>query len=332
MFKIAIAGLGWWGKVIINRLSNSKKVKIVFLIDPQPDNEAKTIAKSKNLTIYNNFEEAVLSCKLDGIILCTPNTLHMKQTIFCAKYGINVYCEKPLSLKPVEAKKMIDVCNQNNIILGVGHERRFEKGWLKLKDLVSSEVLGKIMYAEAHFSHDKLAGLSKDNWRANPKIAPAAGMTAMGVHLTDLMIWLFGSVEKVFATTSKRILKFKTGDVVSATLLHKDGLSSQITAILKTPHYQRVTIFGDKGWVELIDSSHPDTPGPSELILRMNNGKIKKTNLNWTDTVSANINNFINAVQRKKEYIFTDEEKFQNVAVLDAINKSSLKRKVINIK
>ena len=65
--------------------------------------------------------------------------------------GINVYCEKPLSLKPVEAKKMIDVCNQNNIILGVGHERRFEKGWLKLKDLVSSEVLGKIMYAEAHF-------------------------------------------------------------------------------------------------------------------------------------------------------------------------------------
>ena len=47
MFKIAIAGLGWWGKVIINRLSNSKKVKIVFLIDPQPDNEAKTIAKSK---------------------------------------------------------------------------------------------------------------------------------------------------------------------------------------------------------------------------------------------------------------------------------------------
>jgi len=146
------------------------------------------------------------------------------------------------------------------------------------------------------------------------------------------MIWLFGSVDNVFASTSKRILKFKTGDVVTASLLHKNGLSTQITAILKTPHYQRVTVFGDKGWAELTDSSHPDTPGDSELVVRMDNGKIKKNTLKWKDTVSANINNFVNAIYGKKKYIFTDEEKYQNVAILDAIKNSSLKRKVIKIK
>ena len=70
------------------------------------------------------------------------------------------------------------------------------------------------MYAEAHFSHDKLANLPLDNWRTDPEVAPAAGMTGMGIHLTDLMIWLFGSVKKVFATTAKRALQYKTGDVV----------------------------------------------------------------------------------------------------------------------
>ena len=95
MFKLGIAGLGWWGKVIIDRLSGSKKINIVMLIDPKPDNEIKTIAKNKNLLIYNNLEDAVSKNVLDGIILCTPNTLHMQQTLFCAKLGIHVYCEKP---------------------------------------------------------------------------------------------------------------------------------------------------------------------------------------------------------------------------------------------
>ena len=135
-------------------------------------------------------------------------------------------------------------------------ERRFESGWKKLKDIIDNKQLGTIMYAEGHFSHNKLANLSPDNWRADPKFAPAAGMTGMGVHLTDLMIWLFGPVDSVFASTAQRVLEYKTGDVVSASLNHESGLSTQITAILKTPHYQRVTIWGENGWVELIDSSH----------------------------------------------------------------------------
>ena len=116
---------------------------------------------------------------------------------------------------------------------------------MRLKDIVTSNKLGSIMYAEGHFSHDKLAGLPSDNWRADPKFAPAAGMTGMGVHLTDLMIWLFGPVDRVFVTTAKRVLDFKTGDVVTASLQHYSGLSTQITAILK----QLITkglLFGEK--------------------------------------------------------------------------------------
>ena len=226
---------------------------------------------------------------------------------------------------------MIDMCNENKVILGVGHERRFEKGWQKLKEIINNNSLGNIMYAEGHFSHNKLANLPLDNWRTDPQYAPAAGMTGMGVHLTDLMIWLFGPVESVFASTAQRALKYKTGDVVSASLNHKSGLSTQITAILKTPHYQRITIWGENGWVELVDSSHPDTPGPSFMKIVMNDGSVKEENFDWTDTVSANINNFVDAINKEDEYIFKDIEKFQNIAVLEAIYQSSLSKKSINV-
>ena len=330
-FKIAIAGLGWWGKVIINRLSLSQYINLVYLIDPEPDDEAVNLAESKNLKIFNDFDEAIQKNKIDGVILCTPNSYHMNQTIKAAKLGIHVFCEKPLSLKSSEVIEMIDVCKKNNVILGVGHERRFESGWQKLHDLVNKNTLGTIMYAEGHFSHDKLSNLSLDNWRTKPEFAPAAGMTGMGVHLTDLMIWLFGPVKSVFASTAKRTLKYETGDFVSASLFHENGLNTQITAILKTPHYQRITIWGENGWVELVDSSHPDTPGPSCLKIVMNDGNTIDQFFEWTDTVSKNIHNFVDAAKGSSLYLFTDIEKHQNIAILEAIYNSSQTNKPIAI-
>ena len=316
---------------MINRLSSSNKVKIVNLIDPYPDEDALKLAESKDLRIFDEFDDAIKNDNINAIILCTPNSFHMEQTINAANLGINVFCEKPLSLISSEVKSMIKVCNHNNVILGVGHERRFESGWKKLKALVNQEVLGNIMYAEGHFSHDKLANLALDNWRTDPKYAPAAGMTGMGVHLTDLMIWLFGPVKSVYASTAQRALKYKTGDVVSASLNHVSGLSTQITAILKTPHYQRITIWGENGWVELVDSSHPDTPGPSFMKIVMNDGSVKEENFDWTDTVSANIDNFSDAINKEDEYLFKDIEKFQNIAVLEAIYQSSISKKSIDV-
>ena len=68
MFKLIIAGLGWWGKVMIQRLSSSDKVKIVNLIEPNPDNEALQLAKNFNIDISNDFEQTVKSIDFDGIV------------------------------------------------------------------------------------------------------------------------------------------------------------------------------------------------------------------------------------------------------------------------
>ena len=72
MFKLIIAGLGWWGKVMIQRLSLSKKVKIVNLIEPYPDKEALQLAENFNLDISNDFEQAVKSIDFDGIVYALP--------------------------------------------------------------------------------------------------------------------------------------------------------------------------------------------------------------------------------------------------------------------
>ena len=114
--KVLIAGLGWWGKVMINRLSSSSKVKIVNLIDPYPDEDAVKLAEHKNLKIFTDFDDAFNEQTIDAIILCTPNSFHMDQTIKVANLGVHVFCEKPLSLISSEVKKMIDMCNELSLI------------------------------------------------------------------------------------------------------------------------------------------------------------------------------------------------------------------------
>ena len=314
---------------MVTRLYDSDVVEIEALVDPFPDTEISQKAASLNLDIVPDLDAAILSYDIDGVILCTPNLLHLSQVEFLAAHGKHVYCEKPLCLTKTDAETMVSLCNSSGVLLGVGHERRYEPAWSKLRDIVVNGDLGTIMYAEGHFSHDKLAGLPIENWRADPAVAPAAGMTGMGVHLTDLMLWMFGSVELVFAGVSHRKLEFATGDVVSASLHHTSGVKSQITALLKTPHYQRVTVWGDRAWAEVVDSSHPDTPGTSKLIISYADGGIEEKEYQWVDTVSANVESFALSAQGKQSYLFTDSEKIDNVALLEAIKISSALEKPV---
>ena len=104
------------------------------------------------------------------------------------------------------------------------------------------------------------------SWRTTKEFAPAAGMTQMGIHLTDILIWYFGKVKSVYANTSSRSLGWETGDVVVVQLLFEAGMTANIQAILHTPHFLRTHIFGSKMWAEVRNSTHPDeTSGVADL-------------------------------------------------------------------
>ena len=63
----------------------------------------------------------------------------------------------------------------------------------------------------------------------------------------------------------------------------------------------------------------------------MNDGTTLDEVFDWTDTVSKNINNFVNAALNKETYLFSDIEKYQNIATLDAIYQSSKLKKPIEV-
>jgi predicted dehydrogenase len=207
-------------------------------------------------------------------------------------------------------------------MLGIGHERRYEPAIGEVRRLLGEGTLGTIMHAEAHFNHDKLANVPEGDWRASPKDAPAAGMTAMGIHLSDLFGYLFGPISEVYAATTSRVAYKATGDVVSAHLRFASGATGYFNAILVTPHYLNLLVFGSEAWVEVVNHTHPDTPGPVTLTVQHRDGRRESRDYEWTDTVRANLEAFARAAEGKGSYIFTDVQKIGNVAVLEAVTRS----------
>ena len=295
---------------------------VVLVVDPSPEQRA--MAEERGARTAQSLEAALGDSRVDAVILATPHTLHEEQVLAAAAAGKHVFCEKPLGLTARSARRSVAACSGAGRILGIGHERRFEPALMRVRALVESGDLGTIMHAEAAFSHDKLTQVSHDDWRTSKVASPAAGMTAMGIHLTDLYISLFGRVKTVQALIADRKLGWETGDVLTVQLAFEAGMTASFSAILATPHFIRFHVFGSDQWVEVRNDTHPDTPGGvAELALARSGKPMISERYDWTDTVMSNLEAFASAIHGESEYPYSPLEMIHNIEVLEAITQSA---------
>jgi predicted dehydrogenase len=330
MVRCAVAGFGWWGQHIARRITNSSRLELRCIVEPAPARAA--LARDAGFAVLENFDAALADGGVDAVILTTPNELHEAQVVATAAANKHVFCEKPLALSKAGAERAVAACRRAGVVLGIGHERRFEPAMVEVRCLVESGALGTIMHAESDFSHDKLAAVPKGDWRRSPVSAPAAGMTGMGIHLTDLYISMFGRVVTVAALTADRVLGWETGDVVTVQLGFEAGMTATLSAILKTPLFLRYHVFGSDAWVEVRNATHPDTPGGvAELVLQRGGAEAERERYDWTDTVAANLHAFAAAIEGEAAYPFSDMELIHNIEVLEAVAQSARSQSVIRL-
>ena len=322
MIKTALIGFGWWGQHIARRLVDNPNFELVCVVEP-----VKALhngIKRLGLKVLENYEDALSFPEVEALILTSPNDLHDEQVVQAASAGKHAFCEKPLSLSAAGAKASIKACRTAGLILGIGHERRFEPAILALRKLLDDGAVGTVMHTEMAFSHDKLIGLTSDSWRTTSAFAPAAGMTQMGIHLTDLLISFYGPVTSLHAITADRSLGWETGDVVTVQLQFKAGMTATLQAMLHTPHFIRTHVFGSDMWVEIRNATHPDTPGGKATMERYRSIDDVETKVfDWTDSVTANLEAFAAAIRGEAPYPYSDFELLHNIEVLDAIVQSA---------
>jgi predicted dehydrogenase len=316
---IAVCGLGWWGRVIVPLAKTSQKLRVVRVVDPDP--KAASFASEQNVPLCT-FDEALKDPAVQGVVLCTPHTLHTEQIIKAASAKKHVFCEKPLSLSREAVLKAVKAVNDNGVKLAVGHEKRFEPPIQEAMRLVKSGELGLPLQIEANFVQDKFLSLPADNWRLSSKEAPAGPMTATGIHLLDLSVGVFGTAQRVFASVKTLGSHLVNGDTLAILVDFGKG-HALLNACLATPFDGRFAVYCSKGWVEVRDKAHPEAPA-GWVLTKTLRGKDKETKeFPPAKAVLANLEAFADAATGGKPYPVPQEEMIANVSALEAIFKSA---------
>ena len=319
MINVAVVGLGWWGKHVCRALTaNSKSMRVVRGIELNPEPVA-DLAAEIGFELSSDYQDALGDPNVDGVILTTPHSTHEALVLRAAAAGKQVFCEKPLSLTADSAKRMVKACADANLVLGLGHERRYEPAMEEVARMVKNGDLGTILHVEGHYSHDKFTPLAADNWRGSLVDAPAAGWTGMGVHLTDMLISMLGPIVEIRAISAKRVLDLPSGDVVSTQFKFGDETTGTVNVVSATPFYGRFAVYGEQGWVDIQENI-----GPTHMTICNKAGKRELKVFEPIDTVTLNFDAWADAAAGKGTYRFTDMERISNVAVLEALAKSTV--------
>jgi predicted dehydrogenase len=325
MMKVAIIGLGWWGRTIVGQLQGNGKLRPVLLVDVNAE-AGQAFAAAQGIAFEPDFARALANPDVQGVVLCTPHSQHCEQIVAAAKAGKHVYCEKPLSLSRQDVLRAVAAVRSNEVVLAVGHERRFEPPILEAMRLLKSGVLGTPLQVEANFSQDKFLSLAADNWRLSGKEAPAGPMTATGIHLLDLSVGVFGEASHVYTSVKQLGSPLVNGDTLAALVTFKSGGHALISAILATPFAGRFAIYGSKGWVEVCDLVHPEASEGWTLrrcVRGENDGRPQSTSFPAASGVLANLEAFADAAEGRAPYPVPQEQMIANISALEAVFKSA---------
>ena len=322
--RVGVVGYGWWGRTIARQIAASPWLTLSAVAEsnaPTRQGMAGDPAVA-GVAVHEGAESLFGQPGLEAVILCTPHEQHAAQIVAAAAAGLHVFCEKPLCLTLDDARRAVDECGRRGLVLGIGHERRFEPEVVALRQMIADGTLGTVLQIEANFSQDKFFALPKDNWRLSNRHAPVGPLTATGIHLVDLSIAVLGPCESVWARLATLGSDFENGDTLAVMMAFPGGANAMVSAVLATPFEGRFAVYGSKGWVEIRDRTHPESPTGWDITVALR-GQPRQTRFAPPATsVRLNLEAFARAVRGVAPYPVAPAEMLANVAALQAIMQS----------
>jgi predicted dehydrogenase len=119
--RIAVAGAGAIGLRHIEEIQKSDAATLSAIIDPSPN--ALSVAHREGVPLYPSLEECFANDRPEGVVLATPNQMHVEQSLVCIAAGIPVLVEKPIAHTLKEGQRLVEAAERVNAKLLVGHHR-----------------------------------------------------------------------------------------------------------------------------------------------------------------------------------------------------------------
>jgi len=230
---------------------NNAKLVAVCDIDEQ---KAQKVGNKYNVPYYTDYHKMMQTEPIDVVSVLTESGNHARDVINLAKYKKHIVVEKPMALTLDDADDMIRACAENNCKLFVVKQNRFNQPVVKLRQALEAGRFGKLVMGTIRVRWcRKQEYYNQDKWRGTWALDGGV-LSNQASHHIDLLQWMLGDVESVFAKSTTALVNIEAEDTAVAILKFRNGALGIIettTATRPVDLEGSLSILGEKGSVEI---------------------------------------------------------------------------------
>lgn len=322
MLNVGIVGLGAWGRRLVESVQGkSTAVRFAAAVVTNPA-RSKDFAAAHGLSVGTDLKAMLADPEIGAVVSSGPAGLHAAHSLAAIEAGKPVLAIKPMALARADAERLREAAARKGVLLALGYNRCFLPAVAELRRRAAAGDLGTLLHVEGNFCVDRYFKLKADggDWKTDAaQVLPGA----LADHPLYLSIELMGPVAEVHATASRRAISAPIMDTTAVLLRFRSGASGLLTAIGATASYERLTVFGSKGWAEVRDGRH--------FAFRPLEGKGTATDYAKIDTERLEMEAFAAAVAGEKPFPVPVDDAVHSAAVLEAMGRSAATGKPVAI-
>lgn len=198
-------------------------------------------------TYYDNYEDLLANPEIDCVYIATTPNFHYDNILDCLRAGKHILCEKPLLSRSSDVEKVIDAARGSGLFLMEAMWSRFLPSLQKVRDLIRSGELGRLLHIESRFG---IQSGPEGFRRGYNRALEGSTTTDMGVYNYDITTFLAGAAPDGIATTPG-ILHGET-DIECNALLHFPGdVTAYMLCGFRFPTDHDMTVYCEKGKLTL---------------------------------------------------------------------------------
>jgi predicted dehydrogenase len=233
--RVGVVGLGYWGPNLARNFQQLVDSDLRYLCDASDRARTRWGAQFSQAVTTPHFDELLEAPDLDAIVVATHVPTHADLAKRVLQAGKHCFVEKPLAQSVREAEEVVDAARDSGKTLMVGHLLEYHPGIQKLKDIVESGALGRILYVYSN-------RLNLGKLRADEN-----ALWSLGAHDISVVLYLAAEEPVEVHAFGESYMRHGVEDVVFCFLRFPSGMSAHLHLSWLDPHKERrFTVVGSK--------------------------------------------------------------------------------------
>jgi predicted dehydrogenase len=331
--RIGVAGAGVIGRRHVELIEASRDSVLAGIADPS--DAARDFARARGIPCYPDHRELLDREEPDGMIIASPNGLHVAMALDCVERGIPALVEKPVADTVVSARRLCKAVQRSGVPVLVGHHRRHNPIIKTVREQIASGLIGRLTAVVGLWLLKKPDDYFDVAWRRERGGGP---ILINLVHDIDNLRFICGEIAEVQALTSNKVRGFAVEDTAALLLKFESGAIGTVTVSDATPapwswelasgenaayprQDQPCYLFaGTKGSLSVPTMQLWSYPGASGWYAPLARADVVAEAL---DPLAEQLRHFLAVIARREMPLISVEDAARTLAVVEAVSEAA---------